>query len=112
MGDVAEIDVLVIDDIRTFTFPAVYARTEAEGLARVVERPWREVWLDHDLGPGSDVRSVVRVMEERAFGGKPLDIGLVLVHTSNPTAGDSIVAGLERWYRVRRVVAHDYLAPT
>lgn len=31
-------DVLVIDDQRTFRFPAVYARTAAEGLSRLADQ--------------------------------------------------------------------------
>ena len=103
-------DILVIDDLRTFAFPAVYARTADEGLARLQERSWREVWLDHDLGQGVDIQPVVRLLEERAFNGAPMEVGLIYVHTSNPTAGDAMVAGLSRWYRVRRAVAHAFLA--
>ncbi len=103
-------DVLVIDDMRTFAFPAVYARTAGEGLARLQERAWREVWLDHDLGQGVDIKPVVRLLEERAFDGTPLEVGLIYVHTSNPTAGDAMMAGLGRWYKVRRAVAHAFMA--
>jgi hypothetical protein len=103
-------DILVIDDLRTFAFAAVYARTSREGLALLEERPWREVWLDHDLGHGADIKPVVRLLEERGSLGQPLDVGLICVHTSDPVEGDAMVAGLGRWYQVRRMVAHSFLA--
>jgi hypothetical protein len=105
-------DILVIDDLRTFTFPAVYARTAGEGLALLEERPWREVWLDHDLAHGADIKPVVRMLEERAALGHPLEVGLIYVHTSDPVQGEAMVASLGRWYQVRRTVAHSFLART
>jgi hypothetical protein len=105
-------DILVIDDLRTFAFPAIYARTSREGLALLGERPWRELWLDYDLGHGADIKPVVRVLEERAALGHPLEVGLICVHTSEPVQGEAMVAGLGRWYQVRRMVAHSFLART
>ncbi len=103
-------DVLVIDDQRTFRFPAEYARTAAEGMSRLAEQEWREVWLDHNLGPGLTIEPVMRLLEERATRGQPLPIGLICVHTSGPAEGDAMVAALAPWYRVRRVVAHAFRA--
>lgn len=103
-------DVLVIDDLRTFAFPAIYARTADEGLARLEERAWREVWLDHNLGQGAAIAPVMQFLHERASRGQPVGIGIICVHTSDPAEGDEMVAGLGRWYRVRRVVAHAFLA--
>lgn len=51
--------ILLIDDLRTIDVPdaeVVVARTAAEGMVRIEERPWDSVLLDHDLGPGGDVR--------------------------------------------------------
>ena len=107
-----EPDVLVIDDMRTFAFPAVYARTADEGLARLKERAWREVWLDHNLGHGADITPVMHFLEEQASNGQPLNVDLIYVHTSDPTAGDAMLVDLARWYRVRRAVAHAFLAKT
>ena len=103
-------DVLVIDDQRTFRFPAVYARTAAEGLSRLAEHGWREVWLDYSLGSGLTIEPVMRLLEERATRGRPLPIGVICVHTSGPAEGDAMVAALTPWYRVRRVVAHSFRA--
>jgi hypothetical protein len=103
-------DVLVIDDQRTFRFPAVYARTADDGASRLREQPWREVWLDYNLGPGLTIEPVMRMLEERATHGQPLPIGVICVHTSGPAEGDAMVAALAPWYRVRRVVAHSFRA--
>jgi Cyclic-phosphate processing Receiver domain len=103
-------DVLVIDDQRTFRFPAVYARTAAEGMSRLAEREWREVWLDYNLGTGLTIDPVLRLLEERATRGRPIPIGVICVHTSGPAEGDAMIAALTPWYRVRRVVAHSFRA--
>lgn len=101
-------DVLVIDDQRTFRFPAVYARTAAEGMLRLAEHEWREVWLDYNLGTGLTIEPVLRLLEERATHGRPLPIGVICVHTSGAAEGDAMVAALTPWYRIRRVVAHSF----
>ena len=103
-------DVLVIDDQRTFRFPAVYARTADEGLSLLAVRTWREVWLDYNLGPDLTIEPVMRVLERRATSGRPFAIGMICVHTSGPVEGDAMVAKLSQWYRVRRVAAHSYRA--
>lgn len=103
-------DVLVIDDQRAFRFPAVYARTAAEGMSRLAEHAWRELWLDYSLGPGKTIEPVMRLLEQRAARGRPFPIGLICVHTAGPVEGDAMVAALAPWYRVRRVVAHSFLA--
>ena len=103
-------DALVIDDQRTFTFPAVYARTVADGISRLSEREWRELWLDYNMGPGLTIEPVLHLLEERAARGSPLPIGLICVHTSGPAEGDAMMAALAPWYRVPRFVAHSYRA--
>ena len=103
-------DVLVIDDQRTFRFPAVYARTAEEGMVRLVERRWREVWLDHNLGRGLTIGPVLHLLVDAAGNGNPLPIGVICIHTSDPDEGDAMVATLAPPYRVRRVVAHSFLA--
>ena len=104
-------DVLVIDDTRTFRFPAVYARTAKSGIARLEEQAWREVWLDYDVGHGADIGPVVTLFETRAAAGRPLRVGLICVHTSSPSDGDRMVGSLSRWYRVQRALAHSFLEP-
>lgn len=103
-------DILVIDDLRTFRFPATYARSAAEGRRLLLAHPWREIWLDHDLGPGEDIRPLVRMLEERAFAGDPLAVERIVVHSANPAGAADIARGLTaRGYRVVRVLAQDYL---
>lgn len=104
-------DVLVIDDTRTFRFPAAYGRTAEAGIALLEEHAWREVWLDYDLGHGADIGPVVTLLEDRAAAGQPFEVGLICVHTSSPEDGDRMVARLGRWYRVRRTLAHSFLDP-
>jgi hypothetical protein len=62
------------------------------------------------LGPGLTIEPVMRMLEERATRGQPLPIGVICVHTSGPAEGDAMVVALAPWYRVRRVVAHSFLA--
>lgn len=97
--------ILVIDDLRSFSFPAVYARTAAAGIARLARRDasFEELWLDHDLGPGGDIRRVVKYLERRAFEGRPVPIARVFVQSDNPAGAAWIVAGLARWYPTSRV---------
>ncbi len=101
-------DVLVIDDQRRFRFPAVYARTAAEGLSLLAERAWREVWLDYNLGPGLTIEPVMQALEARAASGRSFAVGVICVHTSGLAEGDAMVAALAPWYRVRRVAAHAF----
>lgn len=97
--------ILVIDDQRTFPFPAVYARTSAEGLALLDANAYAEVWLDHDLGGRDDIWPVADELIRRALNGAPLPLRQLVVHTANPPAGSRLVAALERYYPVRRVSA-------
>ena len=84
MNDIPARRILVIDDRRTMRFAATYARSAAAGLAALSSGPWDEVWLDHDLGPGPDIRAVVREIERRVYADAPFEIGHIFVHTSNP----------------------------
>lgn len=101
-------DVLVIDDLRTFRFPATYARNVDEGVQRLTERRWREVWLDYQLGPGLTIQPVLDLLVARAAAGEPFPIDLLCVHTSGPDEGQAMIAALQPWYRVRRTLAHSY----
>jgi hypothetical protein len=94
---------LLIDDIREVEAHSAWditiARTPTEGLEQIV-RGWDLVLLDHDLGDAGDVRPVVSLLEERAFLGRPVPIGHVIVVSSNPVGADWIAAGLRRIYAV------------
>ena len=100
--EVVVMEVLVVDDLRSFPFPATYARTSVAGL-ELLERPggWDEVWLDHDLGGDDTTIPVLDRMCELAHGGHPVELRRVVVHTSNPPGRDVLRRSLERWgYRV------------
>jgi hypothetical protein len=43
-----------------------------------------ELWLDHDLGEDDTIWPVVEVLERAAFEERPLDIGVINVHSANP----------------------------
>lgn len=112
-GGLTGSDVLVIEDIRTFKFPAIYARTLAEGERLLFSQPWREVWFDFDLGlvDGSDnVMPLVNELERRAVEGEAHPIDKVIVHSMNPVGRTAVAAVLGRWYEVRMVEASRYLA--
>ena len=107
-------DVLVIEDIRTFRFPATYARTRAEAWLLLFSKPWKEVWFDHDMGLSDESDNTYDLaveMERRAVEGVPLEVGRVYIHTANPYGGDRLMAALSRWYNVKRVEARDYIVP-
>ncbi|MFD9204116.1 cyclic-phosphate processing receiver domain-containing protein, partial [Streptomyces anthocyanicus] len=65
-----------------------------------------ELWLDHDLGGDDSILPVVTLLEEAAFNGRPFRIGMVYVHSANPTGAETVVRSLTRWnYQVRRATA-------
>ena len=104
--------VLVVDDLRIFTFDAVYARTSGEALRLLQSQPWAELWLDHDLGGYDTVVPVLDRMCELAFERTPVDVGLVIIHSSNPAAR-RLLPVLERYgYRARGLGAAPWLAGT
>jgi hypothetical protein len=94
---------LVIDDQRTFTgMEAVYARTLKEGSRLLYAQAWDEVYLDHDLSGKSTIMPLVVRLENDAFDGKPADVGLFIVHTSNSVGGHRMMQALSRGYNVVR----------
>lgn len=109
----AEPRVLVIEDLRTFRFPATYARTVYEAWPHLVSGHWDEIWFDHDMGLTRDddtTYPIAQYMEKRAYEGVPIDVDRVFVHTANPYGGDRLMAAL-RAYNPIRVDANDYLVP-
>ncbi|MFI5835852.1 cyclic-phosphate processing receiver domain-containing protein [Micromonospora sp. NPDC051300] len=99
--------IALIDDLRSFVDgrPAEVARTSAAGvelLARHRDGRLDELWLDHDLGGDDTIWPVVEVLERAAFDGRPLDIGVVVVHSANPSGAEKVALVLRRWgYRVQ-----------
>jgi len=101
---------LVVDDLRTFPFAAVYARTSTEGVGFLEQyhannEPIDELWLDHDLGDDDTINPVVDWLCERCVWDDRPDIGRVYAHTSNPAGGAMIERTLRRWFTVQRIDA-------
>ncbi|GAA0348139.1 hypothetical protein NE235_10870 [Actinoallomurus spadix] len=101
--------ILGVDDLRELPRTTRLARTSREGVRLLEEhRDHRidELWLDHDLGGDDSIMPVVAVLEEAAFDGRPFDIGIIYVHSANPSGAETVVRVLRRWdYRVRRAPA-------
>lgn len=107
--------IIVIDDLRTFTFPALYFRTSEEALSWFRENEGKDVdidelWLDHDLGPDDDIRRVVRYLEDSHLDPslQGWRINRVYVHTANPVGASYIKRSL-RMYSCYQVDAAHFL---
>lgn len=103
--------VLVVDDLRTFSFgfEPVYARSSAEAMPLLKEE-WDELWLDHDLGGEDTTIPVVDWLAEAAFNGCPAKVGIIVIHSSNPSGSQTIERTLKRYgYTVRRVDAARFI---
>ncbi|MBW8481314.1 cyclic-phosphate processing receiver domain-containing protein [Actinomadura parmotrematis] len=98
--------ILGVDDLRALPHATRVARTSAAGVRLLEEhRDARvdELWLDHDLGGEDSIMPVVAVLEEAAFDGRPYDIGMIYVHSANPSGAETMTRALRRWgYPVRR----------
>ena len=99
--------VILVDDLRSFIDGrcAEVARTSAAGLDVLQscrDERGDELWLDHDLGEDDTIWPVIEVLERAAFDGHPLDIGVVYIHSANPTGAAKMAQALRRWgYPVR-----------
>lgn len=109
--------ILVIDDMRTplgsnsddivvFTYRTPEEGLEALKLFHDSPRKLNELWLDHDMGinpeTGLDITigPVMRWLEDIArTEGRPLDVGHIFVHTSNPYAAEGMVRVLSNYYQ-------------
>jgi hypothetical protein len=97
--------IIIVDDERTFanSDDAVYCRSSNEALALLARvycdqrlryaDPIQELWLDHDLGDGDDIRIVVDFLT--VLG--DLEIDEINIHSQNPTT-DWIVTTLSPIY--------------
>ncbi|MEU1965892.1 cyclic-phosphate processing receiver domain-containing protein [Micromonospora sediminicola] len=98
--------IVLIDDLRSFVDgrSAEVARTSAAGvelLHRYRDGRLDELWLDHDLGGDDTIWPVVEILEQAAFHERPFDIGVVVVHSSNPGGAAKVAQVLRHWgYRV------------
>ncbi|GAA4634528.1 hypothetical protein GCM10023196_076360 [Actinoallomurus vinaceus] len=101
--------ILGIDDLRALPRATQIARTSRDGILLLEEHRNHEIdelWLDHDLGGDDNIMPVVALLEEAAFDGHPFSIGMIFVHSANPSGAETIVRVLRRWgYRVRRTPA-------
>ncbi|NDU74612.1 hypothetical protein GWI34_18535 [Actinomadura sp. DSM 109109] len=101
--------IIGIDDLRPLPRVTRIARTSREGVQLLEEHRdgfIDELWLDHDLGGDDSIMPVVTVLEEAAFNGHPLQIGVIFVHSANPSGAETVVRVLKRWnYEVRRATA-------
>ncbi|MEV3926957.1 cyclic-phosphate processing receiver domain-containing protein [Actinomadura coerulea] len=101
--------ILGIDDLRPLPGVTRIARTSREGIQLLEEHRdgfIDELWLDHDLGGDDSIMPVVTVLEEAAFNGRPFQIGVIFVHSANPSGAETVVRVLKRWnYQVRRATA-------
>lgn len=96
-------NILLIDDLRDFRDPPVgvnlvIVRNSADAIRTLDEMSdldWDEIWFDHDLGllnngEPDTTMSVVDYIGERSFNLRPVSIGTVFIHTSNPPGRDNI----------------------
>jgi hypothetical protein len=105
-----QLTIVLVDDLRSFTDGTVaeIARTSAAGvqlLTTLGAGRIDELWLDHDLGGDDTIWPVVAVLEEAAFTGNPLTIGVVHIHSANPPGAARISQALTRWGYTVRVVS-------
>lgn len=82
-------NVVVIDDVRNFSFDATVLRTQTQALEYLKEALHAqqyidELWLDHDLGGNDTIRPVVDELEHWWYRGTPLKIGVIVIHSANP----------------------------
>jgi hypothetical protein len=99
---------ILVDDLRSFRDgrAAVVARSSAAALLAIRDLGdafIHELWLDHDLGGDDTIRPVSAYLEEVAYFGKPLNVGVIYVHSANPGAAEAVLKGLIRYgYNARR----------
>jgi hypothetical protein len=107
MTDKARPVVVVVDDLRTFAFDAVHARTSAQGIDVLRSclaggQAIDELWLDYNLGRGDTGSVVVAWLVTHADEMLPL-VGVVNVHSSDPGGARRMMAALaDAGYEVAR----------
>jgi hypothetical protein len=101
-----------VDDVRTFDPTRldigqgdllVHARTSAEGLRRLRQQSWDELWLDHDLDGRDTVMPIVAFLRQAVDNGAAIPLTRVVVHTANPSGARAIRITLNPYYRVERL---------
>lgn len=71
--------VLVIDDIRTFSFPCTYAKSIKQAKSLLYAQKWREVWLDYDIGDRGNLKPIMKEIES----GKRPEVTQFIIHTAS-----------------------------
>jgi hypothetical protein len=109
---------VLVDDERTFKdgrehLVARGVEDALELLKSLGGRRIDELWLDHDLGEVDgvkvEVKEVIREVERASVWDEPYDIGVIVLHTTNPGVVDAIMLGLNRHHKTVRVAASDHL---
>jgi hypothetical protein len=106
--------VLVIDDVKKFTFPAdcevFYARTLKDGYEWLSALyAVDELWLDHDLGGEDTIRPLVLDLAEDAFNEMPYEAGLIVICSLNIVGVEWIESTLSPYYRTVRCTSPEQL---
>lgn len=109
---------ILVDDLRSFADGRDATVCRTPGAALDVLEGYRgtitcfgddveidELWLDHDMGPGVTIEPVMDWLVKQQFASDLRTdwIKKIWVHTSNPPAGDRMVAALkDAGYNVER----------
>lgn len=113
--------IIVIDDERTFSEAidpvryehAEYARDEESGIIRLWNQLFispfvlDELWLDHDLGRGGTIRTIVEGLiyigyREKGSNIAP-SINTIYLHTANAIGGDWMEGALKPYWNCVRI---------
>lgn len=109
--------IIVVDDEREFTLAS--GRQDAahyDNSKDAIAALWKlnygpemvdELWLDHDLGFGDNIRSIVQGMSFLGTIGYPLPILKVFIHTANPSGQQWMLEMLQDHYDVTVVDANE-----
>ena len=111
-GDVSCKLIVIIDDMRVFTFmreyvgdtaAIIYLRALEEAmdfLAAVGNTLVDELWLDHDLTGDDTIQPVVDLMEKAAESGSPFNVKKVVICSDDLAGSARIHTALNPWYNV------------
>lgn len=95
--------ILVIDDQRIFKFSGlsplylIHSLTSQDGLDQLYNNgPWDEVWLDHDLGPNSEVNgsTIANKIIRDTVSNKGPKVKRYFIHSMNPVGARYMTEGL------------------
>lgn len=91
---------IVVDDLRTLAFPdgykVIHCRSVDDAAYQLSLDRTDVLVLDHDLGSIGDVKGLIKFIEYMHFIGQPLEIGIVYIVSSNPSAHNEFPQALRR----------------